>query len=163
MIAADEALDPQLSTREPRVMRPPPVEPLDPVLEDPEPLFHRVPLSKGPGMLMSALFGVFNILFAIWFARFYRQTASTRSTVFLGSLTLLVPSILAAVAWVGLPPDVALGVYMGPVPIQLATGLLLMYLVKRVRIGELWDDSLASSDWWKKDQSLREQSESPAK
>jgi vacuolar-type H+-ATPase subunit I/STV1 len=114
-------------------------------------------------MLMSALFGVFNILFAIWFARYYRQTASTRSTVFLGSLTLLVPSILAAVAWVGLPPDVAPGVYMGPVPVQLALGLLLMYLVKRDRMSEPWGDSLASSEWWEKDQNLRRQSESAAR
>jgi len=71
--------------------------------------------------------GFFNIVFAFQVIRFTRGKASRRNTLLVGALTLVLPitSMIAA-----LPAMVSSGffVYIGPIPIQLITGLLLMHL-----------------------------------
>jgi hypothetical protein len=71
--------------------------------------------------------GVFNIAFTFQVIRFIRGAASRRNTLLVGALTLAIPIISLIAAW----PAMALSgvfVYIGPIPIQLVTGLLLMYL-----------------------------------
>jgi hypothetical protein len=71
--------------------------------------------------------GFFNIIFAFQVIRFIRGEASRRNTRLAGALTLVLPIISLIVA---LPTMISLGAlaYIGPIPIQLVTGLLLMYL-----------------------------------
>jgi len=71
--------------------------------------------------------GFFNIVFAFQLIRFTRGATSKRNTLLVGALTLVLPIISLIAAW---PAMVSSGafVYIGPIPIQLITGLLLMYL-----------------------------------
>jgi hypothetical protein len=73
------------------------------------------------------LLGVFNIVFAFQVIRFIRGAASRRNTLLVGALTLVIPVISLILTW----PFMELTgvfVYIGPIPIQLFTGLLLMYV-----------------------------------
>jgi len=71
--------------------------------------------------------GFFNIIFAFQVIRFTRGATSKRNTLLVGALTLVLPITSLIVT---LPAMVSSGffVYIGPIPIQLAAGLLLMYL-----------------------------------
>ena len=69
--------------------------------------------------------GFFNILFALQVICYIRGDASRRNTLIAGALTLVLPIISLIVS---LPIMLSSGyfVYIGPIPIQLITGLLLM-------------------------------------
>ena len=71
--------------------------------------------------------GFFNIICAFRVIRFTRGATSKRNTLLVGALTLVLPITSLIVT---LPAMVSSGffVYIGPIPIQLAAGLLLMYL-----------------------------------
>ncbi|RDE12100.1 MAG: hypothetical protein C4K48_10470 [Candidatus Thorarchaeota archaeon] len=71
--------------------------------------------------------GFFNIIFAFQVIRFTRGATSKRNTLLVGALTLVLPITSLIVAF---PTMISSGafVYIGPIPIQLITGLLLMHL-----------------------------------
>jgi len=81
--------------------------------------------------------GFFNIIFAFQVIRYIRGKTSKRSTLVVGALTLVLPIISLIVAW---PVMLSSGVfvYIGPIPIQLATGLLLMRLAGPKEITSPW-------------------------
>jgi len=71
--------------------------------------------------------GFFNIIFAFQVIRFLRGATSKRNTLWTGALTLVIPMISLIVAWPAMASS-GFFAYIGPIPIQLATGILLMYL-----------------------------------
>lgn len=81
--------------------------------------------------------GFFNIIFAFQVIRYIRGTASKKSTLVAGALSLVLPIISLIAA---LPNMLASGafVYIGPIPVQLATGLLLMHLAGPKEITSPW-------------------------
>lgn len=81
--------------------------------------------------------GFFNIIFAFQVIRFIRGKASKKSTLVAGALTLVLPIISLIAA---LPNMLSSGafVYIGPIPIQLATGLLLMHFAGPKEITSPW-------------------------
>ena len=81
--------------------------------------------------------GFFNILFALQVIRYIRGDAGRRSTLIAGVLTLVIPIISSIVS---LPIMLSSGyfVYIGPIPIQLITGLLLMRFAGPKEITAPW-------------------------
>ena len=81
--------------------------------------------------------GFFNIIFAFQVIRYIKGKTRKKSTLVAGALTLVLPIISLLAAW---PVMISLGffVYIGPIPIQLATGLLLMHLAGPKEITSPW-------------------------
>ena len=70
--------------------------------------------------------GFLNIIFAFQVVRYFRGETSKRRTLLAGISTLIVPFTSLIIV---LPIMISSGlyVYIGPIPVQLITGLLLMY------------------------------------
>ncbi len=83
------------------------------------------------------MLGFFNIIFAFQVIRYIRGKTSKRSTLVAGALTLVLP-ILSLVAALPVMLSSGVFVYIGPIPIQLATGLLLMHLAGPKEITSPW-------------------------
>ncbi len=80
--------------------------------------------------LISLSFGIplgfFNIVFAFQVVRYFRGETSKRRTFLAGISTLIIPFASLIMA---LPLMISSGwyVYIGPIPVQLVTGLILVY------------------------------------
>ncbi|MHA1663299.1 MAG: hypothetical protein ACTSVR_08605 [Candidatus Thorarchaeota archaeon] len=81
--------------------------------------------------------GFFNIVFAFQVIRFIRGTASKRNTLFAGVLTLFIPTLFFIAAGSAML-SARVFTYIGPVPIQLATGFLLMRFAGPKEITTPW-------------------------
>jgi hypothetical protein len=81
--------------------------------------------------------GFFNIVFAIQVVRFIKGKSKKRNTLLAGALTLFVPTTAILAAW---PVMIAarVFVYIGPIPIQLVTGLLLIHFAGPKEITSPW-------------------------
>lgn len=107
-------------------------------------------------MFAAVIYSVFNIVFAVQVVRFCRGQTSKRLTVFVGMLTLLFPlvfspywyyqEILAFIERSGLL------LYIGPLPIQLIIGLIIMRYAGPWKVTEPWEGGHAREDWWKEEQ-----------
>ncbi|MFW9843184.1 MAG: hypothetical protein ACFFEV_01280 [Candidatus Thorarchaeota archaeon] len=81
--------------------------------------------------------GFFNIIFAFQVIRFIRGRSSKRKTLVVGALTFVIPIISLIIA---LPAMISFGVfvYIGPIPIQLAIGLILMHFAGPKEVTSPW-------------------------
>jgi hypothetical protein len=93
----------------------------------PESAFSGLQVMTDSALTTGISLGFFNIIFAFQVVRFTRGTTSRRNTLLVGALTLAIPVMSLVLTW---PTMAASGVfvYIGPIPVQLVTGLLLMYL-----------------------------------
>lgn len=87
------------------------------------------PVLNGPALSNIPL-GSFNILFAFQVVQYTREEVGKTSTLLFGILTLVIPFLLLVVA---LPHMITYSqfVYIGPIPIQLITGLVLMRVARQ--------------------------------
>jgi hypothetical protein len=87
---------------------------------------------------MGVPLGFFNILFAFQVIRYTREEAGRMSTLIAGCLTLVFPFLSLAMT---LPYMImnSYFVYIGPIPIQLIIGLLLMKMARRPEPTTPWD------------------------
>ncbi len=107
-------------------------------------------------MLAAVVYSVFNIVFAVQVVRFCRNQTSKRLTIFVGMLTLLFPlvfspywyyqEILAFIERSGLL------LYIGPLPVQLIIGLIIMRYAGPWKLTKPWEEGHAREDWWKEEQ-----------
>jgi hypothetical protein len=83
--------------------------------------------------------GFFNILFAFQVVRYTREEAGKMSTLIAGCLTLVLPFTSLAVT---LPYMImnSYFVYIGPIPIQLITGLFLMKAARKPEPTKPWEE-----------------------
>ena len=89
-------------------------------------------------------YGVFNIWFGIEVVRHFSDSTRRRAATIAGVLSLLYPVIWAIIA---LPWLIAGSlVYLGPIPIQLIVGLIVMRYTGQPEIISAWDDDLPSRD-----------------
>jgi len=90
-------------------------------------------LSMGP------ILGIFNILFAIQVVRYTKEEAGKMSTLLTGCLTLLLPltSLLVTLPFMIMN---SYFVYIGPIPIQLLTGLFLMKAARKPEPTQPWEE-----------------------
>ena len=72
--------------------------------------------------------GFFNIVFAFMVIRFIRGDSSKRKTLAVGALTTLIPLVSLVFTWPLMVSKESFP-YLGPIPIQLAIGLLLMRFI----------------------------------
>ena len=92
---------------------------------------------NGPFPAMGILLGVFNILFAFQIVQYAREEVGKTSVLIFGCLTLVMPLILLVVA---LPHMITYSqfVYIGPIPIQLLIGLVLMSVAKQPIVRKIY-------------------------
>jgi hypothetical protein len=91
------------------------------------------------------------MLFAIQVIRFRKGDASKKSTIICGILTLVFPMLSVLTAWSYVMEYVSFTgnfVYVGPIPVQLITGLLLVRLSKQWRVTKPWDEEGNDREWW---------------
>lgn len=89
--------------------------------------------SLTPGLLL----GSFNIIFAFQVIRYTRGDSGKRNTLAFGVLTLI-PPILFLITVVPFMLTWGIFAYIGPIPIQLITGLLLMHFAGPKEITKPW-------------------------
>ncbi|MBD3159424.1 MAG: hypothetical protein GF309_11590 [Candidatus Lokiarchaeota archaeon] len=94
-------------------------------------------------ILTSSPLWMFNVFFAIQIVRFCKDEASKHSALILGPLTLLVPTFMTLVTFGYVMRYIMTTghlVWVGPAPIQLVVGLLLMKYSGPWKITKIWDD-----------------------
>lgn len=108
--------------------------------------------------ILSLVFTIFNLVFAVQVIRFCKKEASRRSALIPGVLSLLLPLLMAWQAYDMYVIEFMMGteilVYIGPIPIQIIVGLILMRFAGPWESVEIWDDDTKEQmDWWKKEES----------
>ena len=81
--------------------------------------------------------GFFNIIFAYQVIRFTRGKTSRRKTLIVAALTLFIPLIAILYGWPVMFSSRVFA-YVGPIPIQLITGLSLMHLAGQEQSTSPW-------------------------
>ncbi len=83
--------------------------------------------------------GIFNIIFAIQVVRYAREKAGKMSTLLAGCLTLFLPltSLLVTLPFMIMN---SYFIYIGPIPIQLITGLFLMKTARKPEPTQPWEE-----------------------
>ena len=99
--------------------------------------FHVLNLSA---MLNTSFLWIFNALFAILVVRHYQRKTSLRSTIVPGLLSLVLPFIQAIGMYFMFIQRTGLLIYNGPVPIQLAVGLFILYYTQSELDKDIWTD-----------------------
>jgi hypothetical protein len=97
-------------------------------------------------ILTTSIFWVFHALFALYVIRYYQERISKRSVLLIGGFTLLLPLMNTIQALEFLWRS-ELIVYIGPIPIQLILGLLLIRLKTREK-DVTTEDTYSSSEPW---------------
>ncbi len=107
-------------------------------------------------MFAAVIYSVFNIIFAVQVVRFCRGQTSKRLTIFIGILTLLFPLVFFTF-WIY--PEIltfiersGLLLYIGPLPIQLIIGLIIMRYAGPWKVTKPWEEGHTREDWWKEEQ-----------
>lgn len=84
--------------------------------------------------------GIFSILFAIQVVRCFKGDASRKLVHILGILTMLFPVVLGIPMMFTALERYEVLLYMGPIPIQLAVGILFLRKTEPVMITSPWRD-----------------------
>ena len=84
-------------------------------------------------------YGIFNIWFGFEVLRYFKDYNRKRTAILAGVLTIAYPLALAIISWPWIRFSETF-VYMGPIPIQLVIGLLLMKYFGEPEIREPWSD-----------------------
>jgi hypothetical protein len=108
--------------------------------------------------IITLILTIFNLIFAVQVIRFCKGEASKRSALVSGLLSLVLPLLMAWQAYSMYVIEFMLGtglfVYVGPIPIQLIIGLVLMRFAGPWKIDTIWDDDVKEqSEWWEDEQS----------
>ena len=96
-------------------------------------------------------FWIVNLLFAIQAIRFRKGDASNTSTIACGILTLALPLLSVLTGWSYVIEYTSFTgnlVYIGPIPVQLITGLLLVRFSKHWRVITPWEKEGEDEEWW---------------
>lgn len=84
-------------------------------------------------------YGIFNIWFGIEVIRYYKDYTRRGMVIVSGLLSLVYPLVLAIISWPWIRSATTF-VYIGPIPIQLVVGILLMKHFGEARLREPWSD-----------------------
>jgi len=83
--------------------------------------------------------GIFNIWFGFEVIRYFNDYTRKRTAVLAGVLSIAYPLVLAIISWPWIRYSESF-VYMGPIPIQLFIGLLLMKYFGEHKLREPWSE-----------------------
>jgi hypothetical protein len=84
-------------------------------------------------------YGIFNIWFGLEVIRYFNDYTRKRTAIIAGVLTIAYPLVMAIIAWPWIQYADSF-VYMGPIPVQLVIGLLLMKYFGEPKLHEPWSD-----------------------
>jgi len=90
-------------------------------------------------VVMRLSYGIFNIWFGIAVIRSFEDYTRKRTAIIAGVFSMAYPLVLAIISWPWIIQSESL-VYMGPIPIQLIIGLLIMKYFGEPEIHEPWND-----------------------
>ncbi|TFH05474.1 MAG: hypothetical protein E4H14_12670 [Candidatus Thorarchaeota archaeon] len=90
-------------------------------------------------IVMRLSYGIFNIWFGIAVIRTFEDYTRKRTAIIAGVFSMAYPLVLAIISWPWIIQSESL-VYMGPIPIQLIIGLLIMKYFGEPEIHEPWSD-----------------------
>ena len=97
-------------------------------------------------IITTSIFWVFHALFALYIIRYYQEQTSKRSVLLIGGFTLLLP-LMNTIQALDFLRMSGLIVYIGPIPIQLIIGLLVIRLKTREK-DVTTEDTYSSSEPW---------------
>ncbi len=84
-------------------------------------------------------YGIFNIWFGFEVIRYFKDHTRKREAIIAGVLSIVYPLALAITSWQWISYSDTF-VYIGPIPIQLVIGLLLMKYFGEAQLHEPWSD-----------------------
>lgn len=90
-------------------------------------------------VVMRLSYGIFNIWFGFAVIRYFDDYTRKRTAIIAGVLSIVYPLVLAIISWPWIIQSETL-VYMGPIPIQLIIGLLIMKYFGEPKLQEPWSD-----------------------
>ena len=91
-------------------------------------------------VILGVILGAFNILFGVQVYRFCKKKTSWKRAILSGVLTLAIPFVFVVIF---IYPLLANPVYIGPIPIQLIVGLIIVRLLKTEEKETPWIDEIA--------------------
>ncbi|TFG31829.1 hypothetical protein EU528_05045, partial [Candidatus Thorarchaeota archaeon] len=115
-----------------------------------------------PGFPLTIAIVPFFIIFNIWFTlpltmfniayiwkiiRYYRGDCTRYSAIWVGMLSLTVPTVFALLTTGWLSPEGGL-LIIGPIPIQFIVGLFFMYKIPGPEMTSPWRGDLVDRYWW---------------
>ena len=86
-----------------------------------------------------------NILYAIWIVRYYQAKASKDSTLILGLLSIILPTVVVLY----LTSLLGEFVIVYPIPIQFIVGLIIMWRIEGPEVISPWSGMRLDLSWWK--------------
>ena len=91
---------------------------------------------------------IFNIAYVWKIIRYYRGQCTRYSVVWVGLLSIILPTFIA-LATTGILSPVGGWLFVGPIPLQFIAGLILLYKIPGPDMTSPWKGDLADHSWWK--------------
>jgi len=88
---------------------------------------------------------ILNIMFAVWIVRYYNAKTSKYTAIFIGILSILLPSALFL--YLNMMAGSILLLY--PIPIQFIVGLILLWRIEGPDVISPWSGMRLDLSWWK--------------
>jgi len=90
---------------------------------------------------------IFNIVYIWKIVRYYRGNCSRYSVIWVGMLSITIPTIFALATTGFLNPTAGL-VIIGPIPLQFIAGLIFLYKIPGPEMTSPWRYDLVERSWW---------------
>ena len=91
---------------------------------------------------------IFNIAYIWKIIRYYRGKCTRYSVVWVGLLSITLPTLIA-LATTGIISPVGGLLFVGPIPLQFIAGLIFLYKIPGPEMTSPWRGDLAERSWWK--------------
>ena len=92
---------------------------------------------------------IFNIAYIWKIIRYYRGKCTRYSVIWVGLLSITVPTVLTIV-WTGYASGGGVFGILGPIPIQFIVGLIFLYKIPGPEMTSPWRYDLSERSWWVK-------------
>jgi hypothetical protein len=95
---------------------------------------------------VGVILGIPSLLYVVWMVRYYGGKTSRSSAIIMGGISILIP-LLVPLFTTNLE---IVGLYAGPLPIQFAIGLIILYKIEGPELQTPWEGQPLSESWWKR-------------
>ncbi len=90
---------------------------------------------------------IFNIAYIWKIIRYYRGQCTRYSVVWVGLISITIPTIFAMVT-TGVLSGLSGFVFVGPIPIQFIAGLIFLYKIPGPEMTSPWRGDIGDNSWW---------------
>jgi hypothetical protein len=92
---------------------------------------------------------ILNIAYIWKVVRYYRGDCTRYSAIWVGMLSLVLPTLIAICITIPLNPSGGF-VFIGPIPLQFIVGLIFMYKIPGPEMTSPWKYDLSERSWWQR-------------